>query len=43
MFVTYRFAGFSEEGELLVNDLTNIPALPDYMQLNIDDAMGWRL
>lgn len=41
MFVTYRFAGFSEEGELLVNDLTNIPALPDYMELNIDDAMAW--
>lgn len=43
MFVTYRFAGFREEGELLVNDLSKIPALPDYMQLNIDPAMGWRL
>jgi len=43
MFITYRFAGFKEEGELLVNDLTTIPALPDYMQLDIDSAMGWRL
>ncbi|MGB4248436.1 MAG: HAD-IIIC family phosphatase [Pseudohongiellaceae bacterium] len=41
MFVTYRFAGFKEEGDLLVNDLTKIPALPDYMQLNLDPAMDW--
>ena len=43
MFITYRFAGFREEGELLVNDLSRIPALPDYMQLNIDVALDWRL
>lgn len=43
MFVTYRFAGFREQGELLVNDLSRIPALPDYMQLDIDPEMGWRL
>lgn len=42
MFITYRFAGFSEEGELLVNDLTKVPALPDYMQLDIDAALNWR-
>lgn len=41
MFITYRFAGFKEEGELLVNDLTQIPNLPDYMQLNIDASMRW--
>lgn len=41
MFITYRFAGFKEEGDLLVNELTSIPELPDYIQLNIDDAMGW--
>lgn len=43
MFITYRFAGFREEGELLVNDLAKIPALPDYMKLDIDTAMDWRL
>lgn len=41
MFITYRFAGFREEGELLVNDLARIPPLPDYMQLQIDPALGW--
>lgn len=41
MFITYRFAGFREEGELLVNDLANVPALPGYMTLNIDPALGW--
>ena len=41
MFVTYRFAGFREEGELLVNDLLKIPVLPDYMQLQIDASLGW--
>ncbi|MDO8910157.1 MAG: HAD-IIIC family phosphatase [Pseudohongiella sp.] len=43
MFVTYRFAGFKEDGERLLNDLTRIPALPDYMQLDIDPEMDWRL
>ncbi|HDZ08113.1 HAD-IIIC family phosphatase [Pseudohongiella sp.] len=43
MFITYRFAGFREEGDLLMNELTSIPALPDYMQLDIDAAMDWRL
>lgn len=43
MFITYRFAGFRQEGELLINDLTKIPAMPEYMQLNIDATMGWRL
>ncbi|MDP3517014.1 MAG: HAD-IIIC family phosphatase [Pseudohongiella sp.] len=43
MFVTYRFAGFKEDGALLVNDLSRIPALPDYMQLDLESAMGWRL
>lgn len=43
MFITYRFAGFREEGDLLINDLSRIPALPDYMQLDIDSAMDWRL
>lgn len=41
MFITYRFAGFHEEGELLVNDLERIPPLPDYIDLNIDPALGW--
>lgn len=43
MFITYRFAGFQEEGGLLLNELTSIPALPDYMQLSIDAEMDWRL
>ncbi|MEX2334849.1 MAG: hypothetical protein WD600_11370, partial [Pseudohongiella sp.] len=43
MFITYRFAGFREEGELLMNELSSIPALPDYMHLNIDAALDWRL
>lgn len=43
MFITYRFAGFSQEGELLINDLTKVPTLPDYMQLDIEATMGWRL
>lgn len=41
MFITYRFAGFSEAGEILVNDLSKIPVLPDYMQLNIAAELGW--
>lgn len=41
MFITYRFAGFSQQGDVLVNDLGKIPALPDYMQLDIDAALGW--
>lgn len=41
MFITYRFAGFRQDGELLVNDLTKVPTLPDYMQLDIDAALGW--
>jgi FkbH-like protein len=41
MFVTYRFAGFKEDGERLLNDLTRIPALPDFMQLDIDSEMDW--
>ncbi len=41
MFITYRFAGFKEDGDLLINDLTEIPALPDYISLNIDAAMNW--
>lgn len=43
MFITYRFAGFRQEGELLINDLGRIPALPDYMQLDIDTALGWSM
>jgi FkbH-like protein len=43
MFVTYRFAGFKEDGENLLNDLSRIPALPDYMQLDIDPEMDWRV
>lgn len=43
MFITYRFAGFREEGAWLINELASIPALPDYMQLHIDAAMDWRL
>lgn len=43
MFITYRFAGFRPEGELLINDLRNVPALPDYMQLHLDAGMGWSL
>ncbi|OFE12330.1 hypothetical protein PHACT_03590 [Pseudohongiella acticola] len=43
MLITYRFAGFQHDGDLLLNDLSKIPALPDYMQLSIDDAMHWRL
>jgi hypothetical protein len=43
MLITYRFAGFQHDGELLLNDLRKIPALPDYIQLNIDDTMDWRL
>lgn len=43
MFITYRFAGFKEEGELLVNDLAKIPPLPDYMRLHIDPALDWNL
>lgn len=27
--------------ELLFNDLAKIPAMPDYMQLHIDPALGW--
>ncbi len=46
MYVTYRFAGFremdgsSDEG-LLENDLSAIPSLPDYVQLNLAPALGW--
>lgn len=43
MFITYRFAGFKEEGELLVNDLARIPPLPDYMRLTLDPALDWRM
>ncbi|MBU2099074.1 MAG: HAD-IIIC family phosphatase [Gammaproteobacteria bacterium] len=41
MFITYRFAGFKPDGDRLINDLSKVPALPDYMQLDIDSAMGW--
>lgn len=43
MFITYRFAGFREAGELLVNDLAAVPALPGYMALSIHPALGWSL
>lgn len=41
MYVTYRFAGFAEcaeagdEMQLLRNDLSRIPALPDYFRLDV--------
>ena len=41
MYVTYRFAGFSEHGatpdglQRFKNDLTSIPAYPDYLTLNL--------
>lgn len=41
MLITYRFAGFRQDGELLVNDLTKVPALPEYMHLDIDAALEW--
>ena len=43
MFITYRFAGFREEGDMLVNDLDRVPPLPDYVALTIDPALGWQL
>jgi FkbH-like protein len=43
MFITYRFAGFQEEGDLLVNNLEGIPPLPDYMRLSVDADLGWSL
>lgn len=43
MYVTYRFAGFSErdDSELLINSLSEIPAIPDTMALSVDAALGW--
>lgn len=43
MYVTYRFAGFEDEGDVLINDLTRIPSLPDYMKINVEPALGWVL
>lgn len=44
MYVTYRFAGFTEEQgtDLLINSLENIPAIPDYMAVTIESDLGWR-
>jgi FkbH-like protein len=41
MFVTYRFAGFEEQGDVMINNLSEISPLPDHMQLTIDSSLGW--
>lgn len=43
MYVTYRFAGFTEEEgtDLLINSLENIPAIPDFMAVTLDADLGW--
>ncbi len=46
MYVTYRFAGFSEveqgaESDLLENDLSSIPSLPGYVALALSPELGW--
>ena len=44
MYVTYRFAGFTEGGRegdriLMHNDLTSIPAFPDYVDLRLHPSL----
>lgn len=43
MFITYRFAGFSESEEegKLINDLSDIAPLPDYIQILGAENVGW--
>ncbi len=41
MFVTYRFAGFGEVDDVLVNNLDNIPPLPGYMKITVGAELSW--